>query len=339
MNGVAILGCGLIAAKRVAAIRAPLAVHSVFDVDESRAIALARSVSPEVRVASSPDDALSGDITLAIVATYHRDLVPLASMAVNAGCHVLVEKPAGRNASEARALRASAQSCERTVRVGFNHRFHPAIIRARELIASGQYGELISVRSRYGHGGRPGYENEWRTDRELAGGGELLDQGVHLLDLVRHLTGEVGLAFAELRTDFWNCEVEDNAYLGLRPANGGFAWLHVSWTEWKNLFSFEIALERAKIEITGLGGSYGAERLTLYEMLPEMGPPQTTSWEWPFPDRSWEREMEDVLLGLAGGPIAGATIDDAIAVLEIVDAAYALSAKTSPSSLNYRTRP
>lgn len=322
LTGIALLGCGAVATKRVAGLPPSLAVRSVYDIDAARADAFARSVTPSPHVAQSPEEALSGDVDLAIIATYHRDLVPLACLAVEAGCHVLVEKPGGRSSAELLLLRERAQSHGRVVRVGYNHRFHPALLRASELINSGTYGNVMNLRGRYGHGGRPGYEREWRADPALSGGGELLDQGVHLIDLVRYLAGDVALAFAELRTDFWNCTVEDNAYLGLRPEAGGFAWLHASWTEWKNLFSLEIALQRAKIEISGLGGSYGVERLTLYEMLPEMGPPTTTRWEWPFPDRSWGREVTDVASALAGGNAHGAGLDDALAVLEIVEQAY-----------------
>jgi len=108
----------------------------------------------------------------------------------------------------------------------------------------------------------------------------------------------------------------------LRPSAGGFAWLHASWTEWKNLFSFEIALERAKIDIQGLGGSYGTERLTLHEMSAEMGPPATTSWEWPASDHSWKSELDDVWRTIDGEPGVGASVDDAVAALAIVEEAY-----------------
>jgi predicted dehydrogenase len=317
------VGCGAVAAKRAAGLPPPLSVRSVYDVNTARAEEVARSMTPNPHVAASPDEALAGGVELAIIATYHRDLVPLACLAVDAGCHVLVEKPGGRSSAELRLLRERAEAQQRIVRVGYNHRFHPAVLRARDLVTSGRYGTVMHLRGRYGHGGRPGYEREWRADPELAGGGELLDQGVHLIDLVRHMTGNVALAFAEVRTDFWNCTVEDNAYLGLRPDAGGFAWLHASWTEWKNLFSLEIALQQAKIEISGLGGSYGPERLTLYEMLPEMGPPLATTWEWPFPDKSWGLEVEDFVSAVAGGASQGAGLDDALAVLEIVEQAYA----------------
>jgi predicted dehydrogenase len=321
--GVALLGCGALGAKRIASLPATMRLRSVYDLDAARARVMADAYAGEVHVAASPDDALAQDVDLAIVSTYHRSLPTLALAAVEAGCHVLVEKPGARTAAELGPLHDAAAAQNRVVRVGYNHRFHPALMRAKELVASGQYGEMISVRARYGHGGRPGYGGEWRTDPELSGGGELLDQGVHLIDLTRYLIGDVDLTFAEVRTDFWDCSVEDNAYLALRPFSGGFVWLHASWTEWKNLFSFEIALRTAKIAIAGLGGSYGTERLTLYEMLPEMGPPRTTSWEWPFPDSSWELELADVVTAMQGGTTSGAGIDDALAVLDIVENAYA----------------
>jgi predicted dehydrogenase len=117
--------------------------------------------------------------------------------------------------------------------------------------------------------------------------------------------------------------VEDNAFLALQCTSGALAWLHASWTEWKNLFSLEIMLERAKIEISGLGGSYGVETLTLHEMLPEMGPPIETRQTWEGSDDSWAVELDDVAAALAGEDAVGASIDDAIAALRIVDAAYA----------------
>ena len=323
MLGVAIIGCGLVGIKRAQAMPVGLRVLAVYDIDPARAAALSARLDSAPRVAASLEDALRTDgVGLAIVATVHQDLAPIATAALEAGCHVLVEKPGGRNSSEASGIAAAASTAGRIVRVGFNHRFHPAICKARELIAANDWGHLLHVRARYGQGGRVGYESEWRMKRELSGGGELLDQGVHLIDLTRFLAGEVSLVFAELRTDFWKTDVEDNAFLALRPQQGGFAWLHASWTEWKNTFSFEVALKDAKLEVNGLGGSYGTERLTLYEMSPEMGPPATTAWEFPQPDRSWHSELEDVVAAIDGRPSTGATIDDAVATLQVVEEAY-----------------
>jgi predicted dehydrogenase len=221
-----------------------------------------------------------------------------------------------------RAIRDAARNRGLTVRVGFNHRFHPGVQRLHQLLTERDGGPLLYVRARYGHGGRLGYEQEWRADPALSGGGELLDQGIHLIDLTRYLAGDVDLAFAELTSAFWPMPVEDNAFLCLRVRGGGTAWLHASWTEWKNLFSFELTQRDRKFEIAGLGGSYGVERLTLYEMRPTMGPPDTTAWEWPAGDDSWAVELADVIAAVNGAPGVAATIDDAIAALEIVEEAY-----------------
>jgi predicted dehydrogenase len=323
--GVAIIGCGLVGLKRAEAMPPGLRVLTVYDIDSARAAALAARLEPAPTVARSVGDALQAKgVELALVATIHRDLAPITLAALEAGCNVLVEKPGGRNSNDAAEVSAAASRAGRIVRVGFNHRFHPGVCRARELIGAHDWGNLLHIRARYGQGGRVGYESEWRMDRDLSGGGELMDQGVHLIDLTRFLVGDASLVFAELRTDFWKADVEDNAFLALRPERGGFAWLHASWTEWKNTFSFEMALRDAKIEISGLGGSYGTERLTLYEMSPEMGPPATAAWEFPQADWSWRHELEDVVAAIEGRPAIGATIEDAVATLRIVDQAYAL---------------
>src|SRR5437764_10325665 len=146
------------------------------------------------------------------------------------------------------------------------------------------------LRARYGQGGRIGYDKEWRADAKLSGGGELIDQGVHLIDLAQWFLGDFSEVSGHAATYFWEMPVDDNAFLNLRTPAGQTAWLHVSCTEWKNLFSLELYGRNAKLAIDGLGGSYGVERLTLYKMHPEMGPPETTAREYPGGDVSWDRE-------------------------------------------------
>ena len=319
--GVGIVGLGLIGQKRITAAIDGFDVRAVHDIDQPLATAVGRRL--EIDVSRSLTELLErDDIDVVVVATSHDQLADVALKAVEHGKHALIEKPGGVSSAELRRVSNAAVANGRVVRVGFNHRFHPSLLRARQLIHDGDYGNLLWIRGRYGHGGRPGYESEWRADRSKSGGGELVDQGSHLIDLVRSLIGEVELAFAELPTLFWPMEVEDNAFVALRPVRGGLAWLHASWSEWKNLFSLEVCLELAKIEVSGLGGSYGTERLTLYEMLPEMGPPMTTSWEWPFPDESWRVEMNDLAAAIRGEAAIGASVDDAIRVLEIIEEAY-----------------
>jgi predicted dehydrogenase len=321
---VGLVGCGFIGAKRVAALpRDEAELVAVTDVSRDAAEALAARSADCPRVATDVDELLKiGDVELVVVATDHASLASIAATCAASGVHVLIEKPGADRLEPLENLRDVAAANGVEVRVGYNHRFHPAALLARELLAGRADEHLLYIRARYGHGGRVGYEREWRADRKRSGGGELIDQGAHLIDLVRFLVGEVDLAFGEVRTDFWAMDVEDNAYLALRPRRGGFAWLHASWTEWKNLYSLELATTRTKIEWNGLGGSYGPERLTLYEMSPEMGPPPSTAWEWPPDDRSWTREIEDVLKAIRGEPTIGASIHDAVAVMKIVEEVY-----------------
>ena len=324
MLGVGVVGCGAIGGRRAGQLPHGLQLAACYDVDRARAEELTRTAgTPSTAVASSVEELLDDPaVQLVIVATVHEALAAVALRAVEAGRHVLVEKPGAVSAAELRAVRDVAVARGVCARVGFNHRFHPAILQLLEAVRGGAFGGLLFVRARYGHGGRVGYEREWRADRNVSGGGELIDQGSHLIDLTRFLFGDAELAFAELRTAFWPMDVEDNAFVALRPRSGGFAWLHASWTEWKNMFSYEVMLERAKLEVTGLGGSYGPERLVVHEMQPEMGPPPSWCREWPGDDLSWQRELADMAAAIAGEPSIGATLDDAMATLSLIEQAY-----------------
>lgn len=321
--GVGIVGCGLIGFKRLRSLPDRTRFVGSFDLDADRSRALAAEAGDASLAASSLDELLARPgLDLVVVAAVHDQLVPIALAAIDAGHHVLIEKPGSTDRATLDRVRAAAQAAGRVVRVGYNHRFHPSFAKLRELHAANDDGDLLFVRARYGHGGRVGYEREWRADKELSGGGELLDQGSHLIDLTRSLVGDVSLVHASLPTLFWDMAVEDNAFLSLDVATGGRAWLHASWTEWKNIFSFEISFRMAKYEVSGLGGSYGPEQLTLYSMTPEMGPPLATTWTFPPGDDSWQLEMDDVIASIEGRPHVGATIDDAVATLAVIEEAY-----------------
>lgn len=317
-----IVGCGLIGQKRAAALRAlGHQVVLVSDVVQERAAHLARATG--ARIARGwPALPESSNIDAIVVATSHELLSPIAVASLDQGKHVLVEKPAGRNLTEIRAIAAASARSTRAVKVGYNHRFHPAIRKAREIVDSGAIGPLMYVRGRYGHGGRVGYEREWRFNRAVSGGGELLDQGSHLIDLAHWFLGEFTGVHAMLRRFFWQSDVEDNCFLTLATSSGQIAFLHATWTEWKNMFSFEIYGRTGKLTIEGLGGSYGVESLTYYKMLPEMGPPETTRWEWPFPDRSWDLEVQEFAAAIAERRLPIGNISDAISTMSVIERAY-----------------
>ncbi len=219
----------------------------------------------------------------------------------------------------------AAEKTGSLVRVGFNHRYHRAFRKARELVDSDALGELMFVRARYGHGGRIGYDKEWRAQPELSGGGELIDQGVHLIDLARWFLGDFSEVHGFAHTHFWNMPVDDNGFLLLKTLKKKVAFLHASCTEWKNLFSFEVYGKLGKIDINGLGGSYGTEKISFYKMLPEMGPPETYAWEYPMADDSWEFELAEFLDDIQQQRQPSVSLHDAHAALKIVEEVYRLS--------------
>ena len=236
--------------------------------------------------------------------------------------HVLIEKPAARHADELTELPRLAAEHAVRVRVGFNHRYHRAFQQARRLVEAGALGPLMFVRARYGHGGRPGYAREWRAQPQRSGGGELIDQGVHLIDLARWFLGEFIEVSGFAHTYFWDMPVEDNGFMLLKTATQQVAFLHVSCTEWKNTFSFELYGRDGKLQVDGLGGSYGVEKLSWYKNLPEMGPPETTIWEYPMQDNSWESEMSEFLEDIRNGRDSGPGLKDAMAALAVVAKIY-----------------
>jgi predicted dehydrogenase len=296
------------------------------DVVPHRAESLAASVKDErttpLAIPRWQDAVSRNDVDAVVVATTNESLTEVAEAAIRAGKHVIVEKPAARTVAEIERLIATKQTRDLRVRVGFNHRYHPALQKAHEMVVDGALGPLMFIRGRYGHGGRVGYEKEWRANPERSGGGELIDQGVHLIDLARWLLGPFVSVEGFAATYFWNMPVDDNAFLTLRTAGGQCAFLHASCTEWRNKFSLEIYGRQGKLDVSGLGGSYGVERLTWYKMLPEMGPPDTTCWEYPRGDESWAVEfaafVEDIRLGREPDP----GLTDARETLQVVEAIY-----------------
>ncbi len=322
--GVGIIGCGLIGQKRANSLGCKGRLLACADINIERAKKLAKDTGAQAfsdwrKVVIMPE------IDVIIVATLHDSLAEITLAAIEAGKHVLVEKPAACNTVELLpVLRASANSSVK-VHVGFNHRYHQSVRMARKLVDEGAIGELMFIRARYGHGGRVGYDKEWRAKPELSGGGELIDQGPHLIDLSRWFLGEFETVEGFAHTYLWDMPVDDNGFMLLKTAKKQVAFLHASCTEWKNLFSMEIYGKLGKLDLSGLGGSYGVEKITWYRMLPEMGPPETISWEFPRVDDSWEVELNEFFddIYLDRSPSSG--LEDAYAALCVVEKIYEVS--------------
>lgn len=320
--GVGIIGCGLIGKKRANALGQGGQLVACADIDGARAESLAKTVSGAKVYRDWRELVWSPLVDVVVVATLHDSLAEITSTAAEAGKHVLVEKPAARNAAELEPVMAAVAKHDVKVHVGFNHRYHRSLRKAKELVDSGALGELMFVRARYGHGARIGYDREWRADPALSGGGELIDQGPHLIDLSRWFLGEFTEVDGFAHTYFWDMPVDDNGFMLLKTAKKQAAFLHVSCTEWKNTFSMEIYGKLGKLDLSGLGGSYGVEKITWYKMLPEMGPPETTSWEYPMADDSWNVELAEFFEAIRSGEGISLNLNDAYQALKIIDAIY-----------------
>lgn len=319
---VAVIGAGRMGARRAAVARAAgCRVEWVVDPQTE----LAEKVAQGARVSAAwPVAVQDPQVDCVIVSTPNHLLAPVSRAAVEARKHVLVEKPAARSAAELEPVVALAARQGVVCKAGFNYRFHPAIHRAQALLRAGEIGRLLHLIARHGHGGRLGLEKEWRADPSIAGGGQLLDQGVHLLDLCRWFAGEEFTKVqAVVATEFWPvAPLEDTAFCLLRTPSGVAASVLVSLVEWKNKFHFEAVGERGSLLVEGLGGSYGPERLTVLRRPPEFGVPQVETTEFENPERCWADEWAEFTAAIREGRRPLGDISDSLAVLRLVEACY-----------------
>jgi predicted dehydrogenase len=349
MIRIGIVGAGLIGRKRaeaIASLSANLKVDLVSDIDGDKAVELGRfcDAAPCVdwRELTRRDD-----IDGVIVATPNKFIREIAISAIEHGKHVLCEKPLGRNAGEAEAIWSKAKERGLILKTGFNHRFHPAVRNAKKIVEDGGIGKIYLLRAIYGHGGRPGYDKEWRASRDLCGGGELLDQGVHIIDLFRWFLGEFEEAYGRIATYYWPMEVEDNAFAMFRTGRGQVATMHTSWTQWKNKFLLEIIGEKGYLVVDGLGGSYGTERLvigkrkvrdaTAKDSTPGIqyagGAPDEEILEFPGPDISWREEMKEFASAITGNREPIGSGYDGLMANRLVGAVYESARRNVPIRL------
>lgn len=295
MKKVAIVGLGLMGQKRINCVLArpeKVELISVCDIKEELAKEIAMKTGAyaytdwqKMLTSEKPD--------ILIISVPNALAFPICLTALEKKIQVFCEKPLGRTSKEAACLYRLAQCHNLILKVGFSLRYHPAIEEAWKMVQAGEIGQLLFARAVYGHGGRQGYEKEWRASPELAGGGELLDQGVHLLDLFRWFFGEITDVYGCISTLFWKMPVEDNAFCLLRTFHGKLLMMHTSWTQWKNKFLFEIFGEKGYLIIEGLGGNYGEEELTIG--LKKDSIPEEKNFTFPHPESAFQREWDDFL--------------------------------------------
>ncbi len=323
---MAIIGAGLIGRKRAVALPKNIQLKIICDINKQAG----ESFAAEYHCIFEEDwkkVVSNKDIDVIIIATTNNILVPIALEAIKNNKHVLLEKPGARNPVEFKKLLAMQKKHKVVVRIGYNHRYHLAIIKAKEIIDSKKYGKVMFIRARYGHGARIGYGKEWRFDQKISGGGELLDQGCHLIDLANFYLGEMKTAIGFVGKMFWSKKLEDNSFFILRNKGGQIAQFSASCTEWKNIFIFEIMLEKAKIQINGIGKSYGKETITLYKMKPEMGPPDIEEIDFLEEDVSWRLENEEFFSAISKKDYSSKKLKEGYYAIKTVFDIYKFSTK------------
>jgi predicted dehydrogenase len=322
---VGIVGAGLIGAKRAEAILKSKkgTLVAIADVDHARAKMLAEKYGVE-SAGEWKKFVARKDIDAIIVAVPNTFAAPIVLAALKSGKHVFCEKPFGITAKQSASMIQAAKKAKKLVKVGFNHRFQPAVMKAHEIFEKGGIGKVLFIRSRYGHGGRPGMEKEWRFNKKISGGGELLDQGVHIVDLARWFGGEFKTVYGRAETKFWKTKLDDNAFALMENKQVTVSF-HVSTTQWKNLFSFEVFGELGFLQIDGKGGSYGEESLIYAKRKLGMAPDMEVS-KFPGPDESWEREWENFEAAILKKEKLLGAGEDGLQANRLIEAIYRSSA-------------
>jgi len=257
-----------------------------------------------------------------------NDIAPAATIAgLEKGLHVFCEKPPGKTVGDIeRVIETEKAHPSLKLKYGFNHRYHDSVRDALELVRSGELGAVISLRGLYGKSAIISFESDWRTERDIAGGGILLDQGIHMVDLMRLFAGEFEQIHSYVTNSFWKHDVEDNAYALMRMERGVIAMLHSSATQWRHRFQLDITLEKGTLILSGIlsgSKSYGAETLTVaWAADDDRGNPreQTTRYN---EDNSWRDEIGEFADAvLRGRPIENGSSLDALRTMQSVYRIY-----------------
>jgi predicted dehydrogenase len=329
---VGLIGAGRQGLRRANAIKAAgdkLVV--VADVNLKAAKSIANEMKCEA-VKNWEEVVTRKDIDIIVVTTPNHLHAPISISALQNGKHVLCEKPLARTIREAEGMVDAARANKTKLKCGFNLRHHPAVQQAWTWFDEKRIGELMFLRCCYGICGRTGYDNDWRANPNIAGGGELLDQGIHALDLFRWFAGSFNQVYCSTAKMFWNTQVEDNAFVLLRTAKGQIASLHTSWTQWKNQFTFEIFGKDGYIVVDGLGGSYGVERAKLGRKS-FTAPFSEEVVEYRKEDVSWLEEWKEFVKAIKEDRAPLGNGVDGLEALKLVCAAYESNKKDCTTKL------
>ncbi len=273
---------------------------------------------------------LMADLDIIFISLPNKFASDAVSLSLENGLNVFCEKPPARNLDELITVKEIYNKYPSLkLMYGFNHRFHQSVEEAKGIIDSNTFGKIINLKGVYGKSQIISFnQTDWRTKREESGGGILLDQGIHMLDLMRYLSGEsFSEIFSFIDNAFWNFDVEDNAYVLMKSSNGVIAQLHSSATQWRHIFNLEITLQKGSLVLGGLltgSKSYGDETLKIISSNPkkDKGVPVESTSKY-NEDVSWDNEIKYFANCLKNNLIIErGSIEDAIETMHLVEKIY-----------------
>ena len=286
---------------------------------------------PGIQITKEANQVIDSDVDLVFICT-PNDLIPdLTIKCLDLKKHVFCEKPPGRTVNDVRRMQeAEKRNPSGKLMFGFNHRYHPGIMKAKAIVDSGRLGKILTLRGLYGKSGGKSFPDSWRNDVSISGGGILLDQGIHMLDLFNFFLGGFTSVKSFISNAHWGFDVEDNAVVILQTGNDQLAMLHSSATFWKHMFQLTLILEKGYLTVEGLlskTGSYGRETLTIgrRQFEDEAEAIGNPSEEIVYFDRdlSWDLEVEKFVESIRNNtPIVESTSADALNVMELISNCY-----------------
>ena len=284
-----------------------------------------------IKICTSYDELLQEELDAIFICTYNNLNAEYTKKALMTGRHVFCEKPPAVNCAELQSVIDVEKKSNLVLKYGFNHRLHYSVMAAKKLIASDEFGKILWMRGIYGKAGGVEYEKNWRNHREIAGGGILIDQGIHMLDLMMYFSEQVFTQIQSILTNsYWNSELEDNAFVTMKSENGIIATIHSSATQWRHKFLLEICFEKGYIGLDGIlsnSGSYAPETMTVGKREFEnttfaMGKPKENK-TWFAHDDSWALELQDFIGAVENNSkVTHGTSQDACNVLKLVETIY-----------------
>ena len=284
-----------------------------------------------IKICTSYSELLQENLDAIFICTYNNVNAEYTKKALMSGRHVFCEKPPAMNTAELQSVIDEEKKSNLVLKYGFNHRLHHSVMEAKKLIASDTLGKLLWMRGIYGKAGGIEYQKNWRSHNEISGGGILIDQGIHMLDLMMHFSEQTFTQIQSVLTSsYWNSEVEDNAFVTMKSEDGVIATVHSSATQWRHKFLLEMCFEKGYIDLDGIlsnSGSYAPETMTIGEREFEdttfaMGKPKENK-TWFADDDSWRLELEDFIGAIENNSIvAHGTSLDAYNVLSLVEEIY-----------------